>query len=145
MNRIRQTGVILLVMLLLAGTAGFNVWHHICACRPVAEVRVHSCCEKETPAPVQTADACGTGCSHNHKGCKDVPVWFKAPIVAIPLVQKVTLPELAQAMVTEIAFIPVLPAETNGVKFTLSHEKPPPRSGKDLVFYLNQLRIPFSA
>jgi hypothetical protein len=145
MNRLRQTGVVFLVVLVLAGTAGFNVWHHICACRPVVVEKVHSCCEKSVPEPVRTADACGTGCAHDHKGCRNVPVWFKAPIVAVPAVQKVSLPELVQAMVTELPFIPVLSAEPAGAGFTLSHEKPPPLSGKELVFFLHQLRIPYSA
>jgi hypothetical protein len=155
MNRLRQIGVFLMVLLVLAGTTGFNAWHHICACRPVVEVKVHSCCEPveetpsccdtEAPAPVRTTDACGTGCTNDHKGCRDVPVYFKASIVAVPLVQKVTLPELAQLAEIVIPFIPAVPGETADGGFTLAHNKPPPRAGKELVFYLHQLRIPFSA
>ncbi len=145
MNRIRQTGTVFLVLLMLAGTTGFNVWHHVCACRPVAEVKVHSCCEAEATRPVSGADACGTGCAHDHKGCKDVPVYFKATIIAVPAVHKVLLPELARVLVSELPFIPAAAGETDEPQFVISRDKPPPRAGKQLVYYLHQLRIPFSA
>jgi hypothetical protein len=145
MKRIRQTGLIFLVMLMLAGTTGFNIWHHVCACRPVTEAKTHSCCEGGAPAPATTDDACGTGCSHDHKGCKDIPVYFKASIIAVPAIQKTVLPELMQALVTELPFISGNEGEVLDYQFIISQDKPPPRAGKELVFYLHQLRIPFSA
>jgi hypothetical protein len=153
MNKLRQTGVIFLVILVLVSTTGFTWWHHVCACKPVVEkvasccepvAETHSCCASEAPKPVSQDDACGTGCKNDHHGCKDIPVYFKASIVAIPQVQKVTLPELAAASVFVLPYIPETPGETANDGLTFSHDKPPPLSGKALVYFLNQLRIPFS-
>jgi len=154
MNRIRQTGVVFLVILVLVSTTGFTWWHHVCACKPVIEkaasccepvAETRSCCAAETPEPLSHDDACGTGCTNDHNGCKDIPVYFKASIVAVPQVQKVTLPELALTTVFVLPYILETPGETVSGSVTFSHDKPPPLAGKALVFFLNQLRIPFLA
>jgi hypothetical protein len=155
MSGMRQAGVIFLVILVLVGTTGFTWWHHICACKPVVEVKVasccepvketQSCCEKEALRPVKKEDACGTGCSHDHKGCKDVPLYFKASIVAVPQVSKAVIPELAAASELDLPYITESSGETATFSLAISHDKPPPLAGKALVFFLNQLRIPFSA
>lgn len=157
MNRLRQTGVILLVILVLVSTTGFTWWHHVCACEPVVETVAvcsepvqedHSCCATEAPPPVQPVqhdDACGTGCTSDHRGCKDIPLYFKASIIAIPQVQKVTLPELSVTSVFILPYIQETPGEAISVRISPSYDRPPPLSGKALVCFLNQLRIPFSA
>ena len=156
MSRLRQAGVIFLVMMVFFSTTGFTVWHHICGCRNAEPVMQTNCCE-----PVQeTASCCaheneGTGvedpsecntCGNEHgDGCKDIPVYFKASIVAVPLVQKIVLPELTREVVAEIPFLPDLTCKTNEPLVFSGHEKPPRKTGKQLVFFLSQLRIPLSA
>lgn len=143
MNRLRQTGSIFLVIMVLFSTTGFTLWHHICACQPVKEV--HSCCPGDMQEPVKTNDACGTGCAHDHKGCKDIPVYYKASIVAISLNVKVVPDDLSTALEIELPFISEHDnASVNNI-LPVYKERPPPRAGRDLVFYLHQIRIPFSA
>ena len=155
MNRLRRTGVFFLVLIVLFSTTGFTIWDHICGCRPSPEVAVSSCCvpeeatasccEDEVPQPAEAGEDCGTGCGHDHNGCKEVPLYFKASIIAVPSVQKVVLPELVQALVTELPFLPGTDGEALNPRFAVIQDKPPPRAGKELVFYLHQLRIPLSA
>lgn len=146
MNRLRQTGLVFLVILVLISTTGFTIYDHICACKPVAvAVQQHSCCHREVPAPVALTDNCGTGCANNHKGCKDVPLFFRATIIAVPAAHKLLLPQVLPVLVTELPYGEFTETLVEKTLDIYRPESPPPRAGRILVNYLHQIKIPFVA
>lgn len=115
MSGIRKTGILLMTAMVLLSTTGFTVWHHIC------------------------------GGAHGHSACKEVPLYFKASIVAVPQVKKEFIPVLAAE-----CFIVMTPAQeesfNEGSLHGISDREPPPRlAGKSLVYFLHQPRIPFAS
>ena len=152
MKKVQQAGVILLVMLVILSTTGITIHDHICACNTAQAAPVHSCC---TPVP-SPASCCddhntatpgdnATGCTNHHKGCKDVPLYFKATIVALPLLKKggfeFSVPSLELFCQVLFAESPEFPVET----VVIPTVDPPPLSGRERVVFLHQLRIPFTA
>ena len=146
MNTLRKTGLTLRAALVLLSTTGFNVWHHICGCRfAPEELHPHACCQADVPLPVSKEDPCGDGFGECHAGCRNVPVYFKASIIAVPLAQKLSLLQADQVLVADVPFLPTFNAESDQHGFFCKPEKPPLIGGKHLILFLHQLRIPFSA
>lgn len=143
MNTLRRTGLTLLAALVLLSTTGFNVWHHICGCEFASEsLHPHSCCEKESAVPIDEGEPCNDGCGHDHSGCRNIPVYYKAPIVAVSQVSKTIVPDILPPLLCEIAPVQSETDQAPQDAAIVRFGHPPLMTGRDLVCFLHQLRIP---
>jgi hypothetical protein len=151
-NGLKKIVGIVLLLFVFLGTTGVTFYHHVCACNPMtATVMQHrSCCE-----PAKEVKSCCSsenhekhavpvrGCANHHKGCKDVPSYFTASILGLPVIKD----ELLKMNFCETDFHFILlisdqESEPKGIS-VFTAEDPPPITGKQLLFSLHQLKIPF--
>jgi hypothetical protein len=153
-GRLKTILSVILLLFVFLGTTGVTFYHHVCACRPVTSVvtKSHSCCDQ----PPQEHSCCSsarqekpaepaTGCAHHHKGCKDVPVYFTASILGVPAVKEELLTKDLSPVDLPSPLFPEENMQDTGVDFVFTAEDPPPIPGKQILFSIHQLKIPFIA
>lgn len=152
MNWLKRIQILVLVVLVFFGTTGVTVYHHICACTSQNIPVLESCC-----APAVTPTCCETtsleippspetahkGCGHDHNGCKDIPLYFKASLIGLPVAQKVTFQVHVPEFDVPFASIFHAPEQDEIKSVKVARPDPPPcPSGRSLVYSLHQPKIP---
>jgi hypothetical protein len=106
-------------------------------------VETPSCCETVSIEPPPSPETDHKGCSHDHKGCKDIPLYFKASLLGLPVVQKepysIHLPEFDISLASVFRF-----QNIEDLQYVLVDRPDPPPliTGRSLVYSLHQPKIP---
>lgn len=156
MKALHRIGTFMILLVFLLGTTGLSVFHHICRMEHEDRVSVFpgfytdpgsSCCSDETDG---TCCACTANAAHNCSResfstdpcCKNVASFFRLEILTLR-VEKLSLPALEAGPVPErIAARQCLETELRIEPAAILTFHPPPLSGRNLVNYLHQIKIP---
>ncbi|HNY01551.1 MAG TPA: hypothetical protein PKG48_03135 [Bacteroidales bacterium] len=155
MKIIRRIGALAMILVLLYGTAGMTVFHHICNGKHTDEVTLYSgiltgpessCCGDEMRvAPVacsMNSKADGASRIEEPACCKSLLAFYKLDVtqtrVMEPLHTTLAVADIPAAIECAIsAAHPPQDVTTSFYRF-----ESPPLSGRSLVIFLHQVRIP---
>lgn len=149
MGRIKKIFTIILLGFIIAGSAGISFYLHECGCRQTTLLSIEAgyseadafCCCSAEPEFTESS-SCDSGL--DEEGCcKDKYFFLLLPVG--PDNAKVSTPDLKVKIIAQISFLPEteneIPDITSG-EISI-HSPPDIKSGKKLVFFLSQIKIPF--
>jgi hypothetical protein len=146
---IRTSFLFLMLAIFLIGTTGVSFYIHECTSSQKKEVfafpeilnqKVSCCCAEDVHGNAGSADP---DLSYKDPGCcKNIHVYLKASFTGVPLFYQFN-PDLTQKIIHS-DFLTLLHNDTSVeiTSFTSQVDHPPPRSGRSLVFFLQQIKIP---
>jgi hypothetical protein len=146
---LRSASVLLLLLVFLAGNTGISFFVHTCGSthekdvfvyREIFHQQMSCCCEADM---MEQHSAHATAEFNDNDCCRISHLFVKASITALPVLEKITVPETGIAIFPEFALLrneQVMDSKASFIPF-LDHS-PPPLSGIRLVHFLHQIRIP---
>jgi len=150
LNKIKQFGLFLLVAVILGGSTGFTFFTHSCSSSMMTETslypelfgRQYECCCNDaiqnnpggsaSPTTIHLPDCCNT---HYY--------YIKAAFCGFPVVYKITNLLSGFLFFHEPASINIIALRYEPESGLYLADPSPPFSGKKLVQFLNQIKIPF--
>jgi hypothetical protein len=151
MKILKQAGVFSMLVLMIISSLGISFYLHSCSCSGETTIGLG------TEFSDHKLSACCTSCStvagnmnHNpaftKKGCCNNRLYFYLLPVAPDHAVKYLSPLTEKILFNIISVFnaDTAPESLDG-SFTLMHDPPSPRSGKLLVYFIRQIKIPFSA
>ena len=148
---IRQISFFLVILVFLAGTTGVSFYIHECSSSNTKEVFVYPeisnktascCCAVEMHSSVAGSEKAP---SFNETGCcKNTHVYLKAAFSGFPVIFQFHDELNISGLPTDFLSILHDRPENDMADFVLLVDHPPPRSGKALIHFLHQIKIPAS-
>ena len=146
---IRTSFLFMMLAIFLTGTTGISFYVHECSSSQIKEVfafpeilpnTVSCCCAEEVHGSVQSVEPVS---SFNEPDCcKNTHVYRKAVFTGFPVFYQFN-PELLQiAIPADFLSLQHNMEGAEIVSFTPRVDHPPPRSGKLLLHFLHQIKIP---
>ncbi len=147
-NQIRQFSIMIFAAVVLFSTTGVTIYHHICGC-PSPMIRTtqisdqgNSCCHvPEMPVCCEEGDhsTCNT---EDSSDCTNEMTYFKSPIISTIPAQELSLSvfsfEIPDTRMPDAGLI-----EESLCDKSLIHSCVlPPRAGRPLFIFLQQIKIP---
>ncbi len=155
MKTLVRIGSLFMILVLLYGTAGMTVLHHVCNSSRTDEVTLYpgiledkgsSCCGEEMgmtrPVLPGNEKSTGNSCVDEPPCCTSILKYYKLDITQVrisePVVTAISVAEIPSPVASATA-----PARTTHPMHSgFFRFKSPPLSGKALVIFLHQVRIP---
>jgi hypothetical protein len=151
MKILKQTGVISLLLLMIISSLGISFYLHNCSCSGDTTIGLGT--ESSDHNMGSCCTSCTAGSENNHhepaftkKGCCENRIYFYllpvAPDHAVKYLSSLTEKILFNSI---SVFIADTTPDALGESSPLIHDPPAQRSGKLLIYFIRQIKIPFSA
>lgn len=151
MKILKQAGVFTMLAMMIISSLGISFYLHSCSCSGETTIGLG------TEFSDHKMSACCTSCStvsgnKNHNPaftkkdcCHDRVYFYLLPVAPDHAIK--TLSPLTEKILFKSVTVSGTSPEPESLdgSFTLMHDPPCPRSGKLLIFFISQIKIPFSA
>ena len=149
MKILKQTGVFSLLLLMIISSLGISFYLHNCSCSGDTSIGLGTEFSDHNMGSCCTSCTAGSENKHHEpaftkKGCCQNWLYFYLLPVAPDHAVKYLSPLTEKILFNIISVFNADTApESLDRSFTLMHDPPAPRSGKLLIYFLRQIKIPF--
>ncbi len=149
MKIVHKISVFILLLIITLSSVGISFYLHECGCRQSTFLSIEAgyseadefCCCSTEPASTQE-NACDNNLDEE-KCCKEKYFFLLLPVG--PDKVKVSVPDLQVKFIAQISSLQTSYNEIsdNPIDAISIHSPPGRKSGKELVYFISQIRIPF--